>query len=101
MQHGLHHLGKRRRGKQPLSRFDYLIYVAAVGAPIALFPQVLNIFITHDVSSLSLPTWALLGVFNILWIIYGLAHRDAPIYFTNFLLALLNGAVVIGILMYS
>jgi uncharacterized protein with PQ loop repeat len=101
MQHGLHHAGKRRKSKQPLSYLDYLIYVAAVGAPVALLPQVMQVFATHDVASLSLPTWALLALFNVLWIIYGIAHRDAPIYLTNFLLAMLNFAVVAGILMYS
>jgi uncharacterized protein with PQ loop repeat len=101
MQHGLHHLGKRAKGKKSLNYFDYLIYVAAFGSPVALLPQVVNIFITRDVSSLSLATWTTLGFFNILWIIYGLAHRDIPIYLTNILIALLNFAIVLGILLYS
>jgi len=101
MQHGLHHLGKRRQSKHRLNYFDYLIYVAAVGSPLALLPQVIHVFETHQTAGLALPTWAFLGIFNILWIIYGVAHRDAPIYFTNILLALLNFAIVLGIILYS
>jgi uncharacterized protein with PQ loop repeat len=105
-----HHVHIRKRiyknlEKYPNPRFfkrvlDYVMYFVAVAAPLALLPQVLQLFETRDVSSLSLPTWTLLCCINLVWTLYGLVHKEVPITIANGLMAILNGTVVYGILLY-
>jgi uncharacterized protein with PQ loop repeat len=80
---------------------DLLIYPVAIAAPLALFPQVLQVYQTKDASSLALPTWLILGLLNIIWVFYGVVHKESPIVLTNAILALLNFAVVAGIVLYA
>ena len=101
MNFGFHHLQKRKRVRgHRLSFLDRIIYCAAILSPLALVPQVVTIFTTHNASSFYLPTWLLFSVINCLWIVYGIQHRERPIVLTNMLLALLNFIIVIGILLY-
>lgn len=77
-----------------------MIAVALFG-PLALAPQIYEICTTQDVSSLVLSTWALLALFNLLWMTYGFIHREMPILIANFVAGLFNGAGVLAIVMYS
>ncbi|MCC7500774.1 hypothetical protein IT396_03150 [Candidatus Nomurabacteria bacterium] len=106
---GLRHRYRRKKEKTEKENrltvwqlsLDTLIYPAAVLAPLALVPQVWHIYATQNASSLSLPTWALLGCLNILWLLYGRAHKETPIVLTNSALMVLNFSMALGILLYS
>jgi uncharacterized protein with PQ loop repeat len=102
---GLRHLGKRKGIQKKAGRFgsilDHAIYCAAIVSPFALLPQVLQLYQTQDASSLSLPTWLILGCMNCLWLTYGLYHHEVPITITNILLMVLNFATVVGIMLYQ
>ena len=108
---GFHHLRARARvtrGLEPfpsrnkMKRFlDYLMYGVGVAAPLALVPQILELYTTKSAAGLALPTWLLFIVFNLLWTAYGAVHKDKHIIYANALMALFNGAVVVGVLMYS
>lgn len=97
---GVRHVSKRRKAgfKHGL---DLLIYPVAIAAPLALLPQVIQVFKTQDASSLSLPTWLILGILNLVWLLYGFVHRDKPIMLTNAILAVLNFVIVAGIMLYA
>lgn len=107
---GFHHVRARVHSVQGLEPFpatnawkrflDYLMYGVGIFAPLALVPQILQIYTTKSSVGLSLPTWALLTVFNILWVIYGATHKDTHIFFASMLMALFNLVVVVGILVY-
>ena len=108
---GLYHLYRRRKdieaGPQTVksvikkTKLEILIYIAALAGPLVLLPQVLNIYSTREASGLFLPTWAMLGLLNILWILYGRAHRETPIVIANTAFMLLNFSIVVGILFYN
>lgn len=101
MSFGLKHLRQRKKsGKRFGSALDKAVYGAAIIAPFALVPQVIQLYTTKDPGSLSLPTWAILGAVNCLWLVYGIYHRESPITITNALLALFNFTIVLGILLY-
>ena len=110
MHEGLHHLHSRKRIYERLEKypspsllkrlFDYLMYAVAILSPLALLPQIFEIYSSHNVAALSLPTWAMLGSINILWTLYGLLHREYPILIASIAFACLNFAGVVGILMY-
>ena len=107
---GFHHLRSRAlvtKGLEPFparssgKRFlDYLMYGIGVLAPLALFPQVIQIYTTKNASGISLVTWVLLAFFNVLWVLYGIAHNDKPIIIAHVLFSILNALVAIGALLY-
>lgn len=79
---------------------DILIYPIAIGAPLALLPQVIKLYTSHDANGLALSTWLILGLFNLVWLWYGMVHKERPIVTTNVMLAVMNFAVVFGILAF-
>ena len=107
---GFHHLRARARATKGLESFpsrnkwkrylDYLMYGVGIVAPLALLPQILQIYTTKSGAGLALPTWLLFVVVNILWATYGIVHKDKHILFANILMAIFNIAVVTGILLY-
>ena len=107
---GFHHLRSRAlisKGIEPFPArgawerfFDYLMYGVGIFAPLALVPQILQIYTTKSSEGLSLPTWLLFIAVNTLWAIYGAVHKDKHILFANVFMALFNAAVVVGVLMY-
>jgi len=99
MNHGLRHLSMRNR-KKVRSWFDYFMYGIAMATPLVLLPQVFKLFSDKNVVGLSIDTWFLLGCLNMFWIVYGLVHREPPIYIGNFLVGILNFIIVYGIILY-
>jgi len=107
---GFHHMRARAhftKGLEPFpatsawKRFlDYLMYGVGIVAPIALVPQILQIYTTRSSAGISLLTWSLLTCINILWATYGAVHRDTHIFFANVLMMFFNLAVVVGVLVY-
>ncbi len=92
---------KNKRGNKKFGKMlDSLIFVVAITSPLALLPQVFQLFSTHSAGSLSLFTWIVLGSMNSIWFLYGVYHRESPIIISNSLVALLDFTIVIGILMY-
>lgn len=107
---GFHHIRARARLTKGLEPFpasgtwkrslDYLMYGVGIAAPLALVPQILQLYTTKSGEGLSLLTWILLTFFNILWAFYGTVHKDAHIFFANICMLLFNLTVVVGILLY-
>lgn len=107
---GMQHLHLRKRVSQnlepypsphlPRRMFDYLMYAVGLLQPAALLPQVTDIYVHHSKEGVSLATWLLLTVFNTLWATYGYVHRDRLIMAANVLLAILDIAIVFGVLFY-
>lgn len=89
-----------RNKKKVRSWFDYFMYAVAMATPLVLLPQVLRLFADKTAAGLSIETWFLLGCLNVFWIVYGLAHREPPIYLGNFLVGILNFIIVYGIILY-
>lgn len=106
----LHHLHVRKRIYKNLEKYpnknwfkralDYVMYGVAIATPIALFPQVFRLFTYQDAAGLSIITWSMLGCINILWIVYGIVHKERPILIANVLVGILNWALIYGILLY-
>ena len=89
-----------RNRKKARSWFDYFMYGIAMATPLVLLPQVFKLFSDKNVVGLSIDTWFLLGCLNVFWIVYGLVHREPPIFIGNFLVGILNFAIVYGIVLY-
>jgi uncharacterized protein with PQ loop repeat len=82
-------------------RLDKAMYVIGVVGPLALLPQVVEVFISHDVSSLSIWTWLPLGIINVIWMLYGWLHKENVVLLANTITAVMNFAVVTAIILYG
>lgn len=109
MNTGLHHLQARKRAskniepipsQKALIRFvDRFAYLSVI-VPILTIPQFITIFVHHNASNLSLVTWGTYLVSAFYWAYYGWLHKEAPIWFPNILMVLVDLGVVVGILLY-
>ena len=107
---GFHHIRSRARAAEGLEPFpsrnawkrylDYLMYAVGVLSPLALLPQIGSIYLNHATEGVSIETWLLLCLFNLLWINYGIVHGDKPIIISHSLFAVFNVIIVAGVLMY-
>jgi len=108
---GTHHLSKRRRihkKQEPYPHpdkrkryLDKIIYVVGVLGPIMTIPQVLKIWVDKDASGVSGISWFSFLIFAVIWIVYGVVHKEKPIIFTYSLWVLLDIFIIIGIIMYG
>lgn len=108
---GLHHYHLRKRvykiGEQlpnpdKWKRFlDSVIYIVGVLGPIMTLPQVFKIWVWHQAGGLSVISWGSYILFDIFWLMYGIAHKEKPIILTYASWILINSLVVSGVLLYS
>lgn len=108
--HGFDHLRKRVRVTKGLEPFpatsvwkivlDHLMYGVAIFAPLALLPQIKRLYTVQDASGLSALTFTLFIIMHVLWILYGVAHKDRQIVTANFMMMFFNGIVLVGILIF-
>lgn len=76
------------------------MYAVAILSPLATVPQIYDVFVHRNVAGLSLISWILYGVLNIVWIAYGLIHKEAPIVISNVIFALLNFSIAFGVVIF-
>lgn len=86
--------------KQKYVWFNELILLLAFGTPLLTLPQLLAVWKHRRVEGLSLTTWAGYSVMSLLWLIYGIIHKEKPIIVTNGLLLVIDTAITVGILIY-
>lgn len=108
---GMHHVAARKRVYTRLTPFphpmgfrryfDYFMYAVGSLAPLALVPQVIELYGSKNASGLALSTWGILSLINLLWVVYAVLHKERPILVANLGMFLLNFSVVLGILRYG
>ena len=99
--HGLHHFVKRKKELKFKRIFDKLIYVVGIFGPLMTLPQVMKIWINHQVAGVSIVTWVGYSVNSFFWLGYGIIHKEKPIIINYILWLILNISVVIGVLIYG
>jgi MtN3 and saliva related transmembrane protein len=88
--------------RSPWLRFlDKVIFIPGVVGPIATIPQIINIYGTQSAGNVSAFTFGVYALFNLVWILYGLAHRERPIIIAYCLWFTVNTIVATGALIYS
>ncbi len=108
---GEHHLHVRKRVYKNLDPFPHpkaltrfldrtMVFIATAG-PIATLPQVFDVFYTKSVAGLSLTTWSLWTILSVVWLMYGILHKEPPIIVSNILYIILQGLVVAAIVIYG
>ncbi len=108
---GLHHLHKRKRQTkklepyphpEPLKRFlDHIIYAVCILTPMIVLPQVWKIWSEQNASGISLITYVGLIIANLIWVFYGVVHKEKPIILLYFFFFLVNSAIALGRILYG
>jgi uncharacterized protein with PQ loop repeat len=78
-----------------------LIGSMSVFTMLMTIPQVLTIWIGHQAAGVSLLSWGAYLVSAVLWFWYGLQKHDRNIYLPCVGWIVLDGAVIIGVLIYG
>ena len=104
-----HHIHKRKRIHQkaetyPASGFkkflDKFIYLIGVAGPLIAMFQVYKIWNLKNAAGVSEIFCGSLIFFNIIWIVYGLTHKEGPIIFMYSLWLIVNSLIFIGAILY-
>lgn len=107
MPHVLHHLQQRKKPSayphpDPRVRaLDGLVYVLSVVGPLVAIPQVVEVWNKHNVAGISLFYWIAQAALSVIWLSYGIVHKERPIILTTALSATLNMIVAVGVILYQ
>ncbi|MBW3020761.1 hypothetical protein KY334_05670 [Candidatus Woesearchaeota archaeon] len=99
----LHHHYHRSKKKSTKYQkiLDKLVYAAGIGGPIMTIPQILKIWAEKTVAGVSLTSWSAYLIMAIIWLMYGIEHKEKPIIVTNALWVVFESLVVVGIIIYG
>lgn len=102
-----HHLHKRKRIHKEYELYphpvtwkrylDYAVYMMGIISPLMTFPQVFEIWQTKSAEGVSPLTWGTYFFSSIVWLAYGITHKEKPIILSNALYILIIFFILIGI----
>ncbi len=72
---------------------DRLAETNAVFSGVALFPQLLHVWQTHDVKALSSISFLIMFTANIVWALYGLHRKDTAVMLSSGLVLISSGGL--------
>ena len=81
--------------------YDKIIYIAVFLGPILNMPQLFKIWITRDATGVSFVSWMGFSIISVVWLGYGILHKDKPILIMNFALMIIQALIAIGTLIYG
>jgi MtN3 and saliva related transmembrane protein len=106
----LHHLHKRKRAHQHKELYpssnrtkrivDTAVYVFGILTPLFTIPQVTKIWLTQNADGVSLLSWIVYSLAAVVWVIYGILHKEKPLVMMYSALIVLDLLIVIGVLIY-
>jgi hypothetical protein len=79
---------------------DKYIYLVAMVGIVMTLPQVYDIWFIHKVAGVSAVSWATYGLMSIIWIAYGLGHKEKVITYSNIVWVFLDFSIVAGVLIF-
>ncbi len=80
---------------------DRLTYAAAIIEPIITLPQAIQIFRTGNAEGVSILSWLGYELLQIIWLWYGIVHKDKVIILYSVLYAFVQAAVIAGAILYG
>ena len=83
------------------SFIDRATFAVAILEPLITIPQVITIFSHHSATGISLSTWVGYEVLTVVWVIYGITHKEYMILTYQGLFMLVQTAVIVGGVLYG
>jgi uncharacterized protein with PQ loop repeat len=80
---------------------DYIvIFLGILNVP-ATLPQVAEIWINKQAAGVSAISWTYYSLYSLVFVVYGVVHKEKPIVMTYFINFFLYCAVAIGAIKYG
>lgn len=79
---------------------DKVILPIAMISPLMTVPQLLEV-LAGKTEGVSILTWSAYALGTLFWTLYGLAHKEKPIFFANFFLFIFDIAIVLGVMFHK
>jgi uncharacterized protein with PQ loop repeat len=95
-----HHLTHHKQ-KIKANPVDKVVYVAAFAEPASANPQVLAIYTAKTAAGISLFTWSAYLTFSLIWLWYGIVHKQKALIIASVLFAVSEVLVIIGGILYG
>lgn len=80
---------------------DRLVYVAAIVEPLFSLPQAYQIYNAKAAVNVSILSWLGFEIMTIIWLWYGIAHKDKMILIYQGLFFIIDGSVLVGAIYYG
>jgi len=64
-------------------------------------PQLFKIWLHKDASGVSFISWMSFSVFSLIWLMYGILHKDKPIILMNLALVVIQALIATGAFLYG
>ena len=80
---------------------DRLTYLVAVIEPVVTLPQVYVIFHEKNASGIAISSWLGYQLFTIVWLWYGIVHKEKVIIFYQAAWLILQTAIIFGAVKYG
>jgi len=90
------HLHRKRRKKKQ-EPIDKLVYLAVFLGPLMTLPQVYAIWVQGN-KGVSMVSWVAYLLIAVVWLFYGIKHREKPIIAVQLLWIILDIFIVVGLL---
>lgn len=80
---------------------DRLIYLAAIVEPLFSLPQAYEIYHNKSAASVSILAWLGFEFMTLIWIWYGITHKEKMILIYQSLFFVIDGMVLVGAIFYG
>lgn len=80
---------------------DRLVYLVAIVEPLFSLPQAYQIYHARAAANVSVLSWLGFECMTLIWLWYGLVHRDKTILIYQGLFFVIDGAVLVGAIYYG
>jgi uncharacterized protein with PQ loop repeat len=74
------------------------VYVAVIGGPLMTLPQIYSIWMEHQ-KGVSIVSWTGYMLTGVIWLVYGLKHREWPIIILQLTWIALDLGVIVGLVL--
>jgi uncharacterized protein with PQ loop repeat len=108
---GIHHLHLRKRIhvlKTPYPHpnkwkriLDHTAYFIGFFGILMTIPQAWTVWVEGQVAGISLMAWGWYTISALFWLLYGIAHKEFAIIFSNIGFCLLDMIIVIGVILQT
>lgn len=95
------HLLNPRFNKADRRFIDRAMMLIATIQPITAIPQAVDIYANRSAGNVSLTTWLSFTMIGIVFTLYAVSHRIKPLIINQIIWFIVDGAIVIGILLYG
>ena len=80
---------------------DKMIYLVGIAGPVMTIPQLMKVWVDQNAVGLSIISWSAYLVIALIWMVYGMVHKEKPIVVAHGSWAVMHFFIVIGILLYG